>query len=37
MPTTTETTGTSPDTVERHVAFKFCLDPTKAQLRALVG
>lgn len=35
MPTTTETTDTSPDTVERHVAFKFCLNPTKEQLRAL--
>lgn len=35
MPTTTETTGTSPDAMERHVAFKFCLDPTQEQLRAL--
>lgn len=35
MSTTTETTGASPGTVERHVAFKFCLDPTQAQLVAL--
>ena len=36
MPTTTtESTSTSPDTVERHVAFKFCLDPTQEQLQAL--
>lgn len=35
MSVATETSGTSPDTVERHVAFKFCLNPTKAQLRAL--
>lgn len=35
MPTTVESTGTSPDTVERHVAFKFCLDPTQEQLVAL--
>lgn len=36
MPTTTtESTSTSPDTVERHVAFKFCLDPTQEQLVAL--
>lgn len=34
MPTT-EATGTSPNTITRHVAFKFCLNPTKAQLRAL--
>lgn len=31
----TEPTNSAPDTVERHVAFKFCLNPTKAQLRAL--
>ena len=36
MSTTAKTSDTSPDTVERHVAFKFCLNPTKAQLRALV-
>ena len=35
MSTTTETSSTSPDTVERHVAFKFCLDPTQEQLVAL--
>lgn len=35
MSTTTETSSTSPDTVERHVAFKFCLDPTREQLVAL--
>lgn len=33
--TTTETTGTSPDTITRHIAFKFCLDPTQEQLIAL--
>lgn len=33
--TTTETTGTSPDTITRHIAFKFCLDPTQEQLVAL--
>lgn len=27
--TTTETTDTSPDTITRHIAFKFCLDPTQ--------
>lgn len=32
---TTEHTNSTPDTVERHVAFKFCLNPTKEQLRAL--
>lgn len=32
---TTEHTNSAPDTVERHVAFKFCLNPTKEQLRAL--
>lgn len=36
MSTTTETTGASPDTVERHVAFKFYLDPNQEQLVALV-
>lgn len=35
MSTTTETSGASPDTIERHVAFKFCLDPTQEQLVAL--
>ena len=36
MPTTTvEPTGMSLGTVERHVAFKFCLDPTQEQLVAL--
>ena len=36
MPTTTvDSTGTSQGTVERHVAFKFCLDPTQEQLVAL--
>lgn len=33
--TTTETTDTSPDTITRHIAFKFCLDPTQEQLVAL--
>lgn len=35
MSTTTETTDTSPDTITRHIAFKFCLDPTQEQLVAL--
>ena len=35
MSTTTETSSASLDTVERHVAFKFCLDPTQEQLVAL--
>lgn len=30
-----ESTGTSPGTVECHIAFKFCLDPTQEQLVAL--
>lgn len=34
MPTT-ETTDTSPDTITGHIAFRFCLDPTQEQLRAL--
>lgn len=33
--TNVESTGTLPGTVERHVAFKFCLDPTQAQLATL--
>lgn len=36
MPTTTvESTSTSQGSIERHVAFKFCLDPTQEQLVAL--
>ena len=35
MSTTTETSGASPYTVERHVAFKFYLDPNQEQLVAL--
>lgn len=35
MSTSVESTGTSPDAIERHVAFKFCLDPTQEQLQAL--
>lgn len=33
--TSVESTGTSPGTVECHIAFKFCLDPTQEQLVAL--
>lgn len=29
MSTTTETSSASQGTVERHVGFKFCLDPTQ--------
>lgn len=35
MSTSVESTGTSPDAIERHVAFKFCLDPAQEQLVAL--
>lgn len=35
MSTTTETSSASLGTIERHVAFKFCLDPTQAQLVTL--
>lgn len=35
MSTIVESTGTSPDAIERYVAFKFCLDPTQEQLVAL--
>ena len=35
MSTTAETSGALPDTIERHVAFKFYLDPNQAQLVAL--
>ena len=36
MPITTiESTGTPQGSIERHVAFKFCLDPTQEQLVAL--
>lgn len=35
MSTTTETSSASLGTIERHVAFKFCLDPTQEQLVAL--
>lgn len=36
MPTTTvESISTSQGSIERHVAFKFCLDPTQEQLVAL--
>ena len=35
MSTTAETSSASLGAVERHVAFKFCLDPTQEQLQAL--
>lgn len=35
MSTTTETSSASQGTVERHVGFKFCLDPTQEQLVTL--
>ena len=35
MSTTVESTSTSQGSIERHVAFKFCLDPTQEQLVAL--
>lgn len=32
---TTKPTNSTPGNVERHIAFKFCLDPTQEQLHAL--